>query len=150
MTNAQIVAKLRGEEEILSTRYSKLSKLFIFLSLFLLIWIIILFIGIVFEYGHTWAALSFNGWILFVSILFVIFIILELVFYFHFSSVFEKRIKLEKPKPEFINGKKVYIFTYPEGMDGGIFSKTYIQIDENTVLRLRNLMIPPEDLWQKK
>ena len=35
-------------------------------------------------------------------------------------------------------------------MEGGIFSKTYIHINDKTILRLRTLMIPPEDLWGEK
>jgi hypothetical protein len=30
---------------------------------------------------------------------------------------------------------------------GGIFSKTYIIIDEDRVLNIRYQMIPPNDLW---
>jgi preprotein translocase subunit YajC len=48
---------------------------------------------------------------------------------------------------ENVDGKKVIAFTNPEDAQGGIFSKTYIKIDDTYVLRLRELMIPPEDLW---
>ena len=51
---------------------------------------------------------------------------------------------------EFINEKKVHIYTYPKGITGGIFSKTYIDIDGHNILRLRTLMIPPGELWGKK
>ncbi len=40
--------------------------------------------------------------------------------------------------------------TYPEGVEGGIFSKTYVGIDEHNVLRLRTLMVPPDELWSQK
>jgi hypothetical protein len=98
-------------------------------------------------YGHDWALLNLESWIIALGVLFVIFIILELIFYSHLSSVKNKRIESKKPKIEFINGKRVIVFTYPKGKEGGIFSKTYIDIDENSVLRLKSLMIPPEELW---
>ena len=80
----------------------------------------------------------------------IVFILLELIFYLHFSSVSKKTFEVEKPKQEFIDGKKVHVFTHPKGIEGGIFSKTYIEIDEKNVLRLRTPMIPPEKLWDKK
>jgi len=56
-----------------------------------------------------------------------------------------------KNKPvEYINGKKIHIYTSPKGTEGGIFSKTYIEIDEHNLLRLRTLMIPPGELWGKE
>jgi hypothetical protein len=52
--------------------------------------------------------------------------------------------------PDYIHGKRLYIYTNPSDSKGGIYSKTYIKIDENNVLRIRNLMIPPDELWNKK
>ena len=54
---------------------------------------------------------------------------------------------MEKPKPEYIDGKIVVDITFPRGTDGGVYSKTYIEIDESSILRLKNLMIPPNELW---
>ena len=45
---------------------------------------------------------------------------------------------------------KGFIFLLILGVEGGIFSKTYIEIDNKNVLRLRTLIIPPEELWVKK
>jgi hypothetical protein len=53
-------------------------------------------------------------------------------------------------KPEFIDGKYVHVFTYPKGIEGGIFSKTYIEIDTENVLRLRILIASPNELWSNK
>jgi len=147
MSKPQKQTELRNIENKLTGKYSLLSKLFLFIAILLIIWIIIVFAGISYlGYGHDWAGLGLEGWIIALCALFGVFIILELIFYSHFSSVKDKRIELEKPKSEFINGKRVYVYTYPKE-EGGIFSKTYIEIDEHSVLRLRSLMIPPEDLW---
>jgi hypothetical protein len=70
--------------------------------------------------------------------------------FFQYFSVKNKRAIVEKPKEEFIAGKKVHVFTYPQGIEGGIFSKTYIEVDVDNILRLRTLMIPPEELWESK
>jgi hypothetical protein len=117
----------------------------------LVIWIAIVYAGVAFlEYGQDWALLNLEGWTIAVSALFGIFIILELIFYVHYSSNKSKIAEKQKPKTEFINGKRLHVFTYPKGKEGGIFSKTYIEIDDKNILRLRSLMIPPEDLWSKK
>lgn len=148
MSETQIQVELRNVEDKLRGRYSLLSKLFLLITILLIICVIIVFLGITFlEFGHNWALFGLEGWIIALCALFGVFIIFELVFYSHFSSVENKRIELEKPKPAFINGKRVYVYTHPKGKEGGIFSKTYIDIDEHSVLRLRSLMIPPEELW---
>ena len=108
---------------------------------------VVLFGVFVLGYGQNWAGISLDGWIIVVSLLSVIFILLEFLLYLNLSSLKKKRIELEKPKPEYINGKRVCVFTYPVGVEGGIFSKTYIELDKDNVLRLRSLIIPPEELW---
>jgi hypothetical protein len=151
MYESQKQTELRNIEDKLRGRYSLLSKLFLFIALLFIICVVFVFIGITFlEYGHNWALFSLEGWIITLCLLLLFFILLELIFYYNFSSVRRKRIELETPKSEFINGKRVYVFTHPKGKEGGIFSKTYIEIDEHSVLRLRSLMILPEELWSKK
>jgi hypothetical protein len=147
MSESEIQVNLRKIEAKLQDKYSLFSKLFIVIAIILVVLVSVIFLGIiVYEHGYNWALLSLDGWIIGVSSLFVIFIILELGFYFHFFSVVNKRIELEKPKPEFINGRRIYVHTSPKGVEGGIFSKTYVEIDKHNVLRLRILMIPPHEL----
>ena len=146
MSETQKQAGLRNIEDKLAGRYSILTKLLLIISIILIIWIILVFEGVS-SLGYNWAGLSLENWIITLCVLFGFFIILELIFIYHYKTVKSKRVELEKPKPEFINGKKVYIYTCPEDKKGGIFSKTYIEIDEHSVLRLRSLMIPPEELW---
>ena len=81
------------------------------------------------------------------SALIGLFIFLEIIFYLHLFLLRRKRLKIGKPKPDFIDGKKVIDITFPSGTDGGIYSKTYIEIDNQSILRLKNLMIPPNELW---
>ena len=148
MSEKQIQVEMRLYEDKLRTKYSLLIKLFLLISLLLLLAVVIVFLGIAyFETGYNWAGLNFDGWNILASGFFVFFLILILFFYTHFSSVRKRIIELEKPKPEFIDGKLVHVYTIPAGKEGGLFSKTYIQIDEHNVLRLRTLMIPPEEVW---
>ena len=148
MSEQQIQVEMRLYEDKLKKRYSFLIKLFLLFSLLLIIAIVIVFTGIAyFDSGYNWAGLDLNGWNILSSTFFALFIILILFFFLHISSVRKKIIELEKPKPEFINGKLVHVFTLPKGKEGGLFSKTYIEIDDHNVLRLRTLMIPPEEVW---
>jgi len=148
MSETQNKTELRTAENKLSNRYSLLSKILFLITIILIIWIVVLFVGISsLGLGYNWAGMSLEGWIIALCAIFGVFIIFELIFYMHYSSVKDKRAELEQPKAEFMDGRRVYIYTHPKGKEGGIFSKTYVEIDETTVLRLRTLMIPPEELW---
>ena len=150
MYQSEIETEMRSVEDKLRRRYSLLSKIFIIIGLLFTIFIIIVFLGIhSLGYGYNWALISLDQWIIALCALFGFFVILELLFFFHFSFAKSKRADAEKPKQEFLDGKRVFVFTFPKGKEGGIFSKTYIEIDNNRVLRLRSLMIPPEELWGK-
>jgi len=123
----------------------------ILLTVVLVVWFFILLAG-VYIWGYTgdWAFLSLNNWILILSGLIVFFIILNIFLNYRLKTFDEKRIEEEKPRPEFMKGRKVHEYTFPKQSEGGIFSKTYISIDEHNVLRLRILMIKPDELWRKK
>jgi len=148
MTTPENLEELRNSEIKLRNRYSRLFMFFLFITILLIILIVIVVIGIIFlGLGINWALLSFEGWILTLSSLIVIFIFLELILYLHYHFIRKKLQELEKPQLEFIDGKKIYAYTFPTGIEGGVYSKTYIEIDHQSILRLRNLMIPPEELW---
>ena len=143
--------KTDGTNNTLRVIYPKLSKLFLITSILFIIWILFVAMGaFILEMGPNWALLNLENWITAWCVLTVIFIILEVVFYFQYTSKVDKKLELDKPGPEFLHDKQVYVYTYPTGAEGGIFSKTYISIDENSVLRLRGLMIPQQKLWGKK
>ena len=151
MSEALINQELRAKEDTLRGRYSKLSFLFLLIGIISVLAAVVVFLGvIIWDYGYNWAGAPLGTWFSVVSGFLVFIILLNLLFYFHFSKTKDNRIKAEQPKPEYINGKRVHIFTHPKGKEGGIFSKTYIEIDKHHILRLRSLMIAPEDLWGKK
>jgi len=143
--------KTDGPNNTLRIIYPKLSKLLLITSILFIIWILFVAMGaFILEMDPNWALLNLENWINAWCLLTVIFILLEFFFYFQYASKVDKKLKTGKPEPEFLNGKRVYVYTYPPGEKGGIFSKTYISIDKNSVLRLRGLMIPQQKLWDKK
>lgn len=145
------IRELKKVEDKLRVRYSKLSKVFLVIAVLFIIWIVFVALGVfILEKGPDWALLTLDNWIYTWCVLIVVFIVLEVFFYFHYISVRKGRLEQEKPKPEFYSGKRLHVYTHPKGVEGGIFSKTYIHIDENSILRLRTLMISPGDLWSKK
>jgi hypothetical protein len=147
MSNANIQVKLRNEEKKLGNRYLKLIKLFLQLTILFIIIASIVLIGILaFGAGYNWALFSIDAWLIAVNVITIIFILFTILFYYHLIIIKKKITELEKPKPEFLDGRRVYIYTFPSGIQGGIFSKTYIEIDKNSILRLRTLIIPPNDL----
>jgi len=136
------------ELENMHNKYSRLTKIIFLIGMIVVLWAAIVFIGILFwGYAYDWALVNLDAWLLIDSIIIAILIITELALYFRYSNYKEKAVEIEKPKPEFIGGKKVTVFTYPKGMDGGVFSKTYVELDDHNILRLRALMVHPGELW---
>jgi hypothetical protein len=90
-----------------------------------------------------------------ISVFIGIFIIIDIIlyatpsFYSDDSSVHEMFEPVEFPEVEKRKGKQVHEFTYPVGSEGGVFSKTYVLIDNENIIRIRNQMIKKEDVWKK-
>jgi hypothetical protein len=140
------------QEEKLKQRYLKLSKIFLLITLIYVLWIAIVIIGVYnLKYDPRWAVFTIADWILSAIVLISILLALELLFIL--QTLLLKR-KKEQPAPrphlEYVQGKQVYHYTLPNGAKGGIFSKTYVLIDDDRVLHLRYQMIQPQDLWRKQ
>jgi len=145
------IEKVERVKDKLGVRYSRLSKVFLIITVLFIIWVVIIALRIyLFGLDYNWALLSLNNWIYVCCFLIGFFIILDVLFYYHYNIAKDKRLIQEKPKPRLYRSKRLYHYTQPEGAEGGIYSKTYIKIDENSVLRLRTLMVPPGALWGKK
>lgn len=138
-------------EEKIKKKYVGITNLLFFIGVISIIGFLIIFSGIFFfHFEYNWAVFSFENWVLIISTILGILILLEILFYFRFSNIQLQMKKKSQPSPEFIDGKYIHVFTYPKGMEGGIFSKTYIEIDSENTLKLRTLIIPPNELWSKK
>jgi hypothetical protein len=131
-----------NKQQQIKKRYYMLSKLIIIVSIVYFIWILVNILGVYFiGLGNKWAVLPMTQWILSAIILFSIAIGSILFFILHLSLI-HKKIQDEKNKPVYLHGKRLYTYTYPEGSKGGIFSKKYIQIDNQTILCIRFQMVP--------
>jgi len=138
-------------EDKLKVRYLKVLKIILLISVIYLIWTVFHIISVYFlGFGNKWAVFTMDQWILSSIFLYSIFIGLVFVFILHYFIVKKRRIELEKPKPVFFKGKRLFTYTQPKEIVGGIFSKTFMKIDEDIVLSLRYQMIPPQNLWGKK
>jgi hypothetical protein len=131
-----------------------LPKFFLIISVILLMWIVIVLSGVsVLELDSDWAGLTLSSWLIVISVLFGAFIIIDMLMYLS-PSLFTKGEIQEfvstDSTAEYLDGKKVFEYTFPEDKTGGIFSKTYVKIDENTLVRIRNQMIPAEFLWPEE
>ena len=135
------------DEEKQKHRLLKISKIFFLITMIYSLWIAILIMGVYFlNLGFRWAGFTIEQWLLSAIVLVSIIIVLEVILLLQYTLSRMKQLRPKKQK-ETIQGKKVYRYTIPVDAKGGIFSKTYILIDEDRVLNLRYQMIPPNDLW---
>ena len=145
------IKKLDEEELRLKSKYVRWSKLILILSLIYVLWVFFVVISVYFlGMGYNWAFMTMDNWILSSIVLTCFFIILEIVFLFHIQIVRRERREREKPQPMFYRGRKLHVYTYPETAKGGVFSRTYIPIDDDNVLRLRTLIVSAKEIWKRK
>jgi hypothetical protein len=140
------------DEDKFKQRLLKVSKLFFLFTIIYSLWIALIIIGTyLLQLGSKWAALSLEQWILSAIALISVIIALEVILFLQYILLRKKQLQPETQKqPMFMQGKHVHSFTIPLDAKGGIFSKTYIVIDESRVINLRYQMIPPNDLWGQK
>lgn len=138
------------DKEKIQHRYLRITKLFFLLISIYLLWISVILIGTYFlQLEYKWAVLTIEQWILSAIFLICIVIGFEFIILLIYFISKKRHLTPKHKKVKFIQGKKVYSYTLPITAKGGIFSKTYIMIDEKRVLNLRYQMIPPQDLWGK-
>jgi len=131
-----------------------LPKLFLILAVVFSMWIVLVLSGQMFlEYSSTWTGLSLSFWLLLISVLFGAFIVIDIIIYAHPRLLIHSDIlSVDLPMSSSVaikDGKHIYEFTFPKNVKGGLFSKTYISIDEENVVRLRHQIISYEQLWGK-
>jgi hypothetical protein len=142
--------KIRADVR-LKKRYLILSKLILLIAIIYSLWIAFIIISVYFlGFGNRWAVITMDEWILSAVIILGVFLGFEIFFIFHHYMIRRRRIEQEKPKPLLYHGKEVHNFSLPIGSEGGIFSKTYVRIDEEHIVNIRYQMVPPKELWGKK
>ena len=140
------------DEEKLKRRYLKASKLLFLFTILYSLWVALVIMGAYFlQLENKWAVFTIGQWILSAIILISVVIAIEIFFLLHNTLLRKKQVQAEQPQqPVYLKGKQVNSYTIPQGAKGGIFSRTFIMIDETRVLNLRYQMIPPNDLWKQK
>ena len=139
-------------EEKQKHRLLRVTKIFFLVTILYSCWIILVVLGTYFlKLGYNWAGLTLEQWILSAIVLIGLILAIEIIVLLRYLLPRIKRLRPEKTKrKEYIQDKRVYRYTIPQDAKGGIFSKTYVLIDEDRVLSLRYQMIPPNDLWGQK
>lgn len=139
-------------EEKQKHRLLRVTKIFFLITILYSCWIILVVLGTYFlKLGYNWAGLTLEQWILSAIVLIGLILAIEIIVLLRYLLPRIKRLRPEKTKrKEYIQDKRVYRYTIPQDAKGGIFSKTYVLIDEDRVLSLRYQMIPPNDLWGQK
>ncbi len=139
-------------EEKQKHRLLRATKIFFLVTILYSCWIILVVLGTYFlKLGYNWAGLTLEQWILSAIVLIGLILAVEIIVLLRYLLPRIKRLRPEKTKrKEYIQDKRVYRYTIPQDAKGGIFSKTYVLIDEDRVLNLRYQMIPPNDLWGQK
>jgi hypothetical protein len=138
------------DEEQQKQRLLKATKFFFLFTVLYTLWIAVVIMGVYFLHlGNKWAILSMEKWILSAIALISVAIGLEVVLLIQYTLSKKKQLEPKKQK-EYIQGKQLHSYTIPFDAKGGIFSKTYILIDEDRVLNLRYQMIPSNDLWRQQ
>jgi hypothetical protein len=133
-------------------RMLKVAKFFFLFTVLYTLWTAIVIMGVYFlQLGSKWAVLSMEQWILSAIAIISIAIGLEVILLLQYMLSKREALEVLEPKKqkhvEYIQGKQMHIFTIPLDAKGGIFSKTYILLDEERVLNIRYQMIPPNNLW---
>ena len=138
------------DEEKQTQRLMKVSKFLLLCTIIFSLWIACLIISVYFlQFENKWAIFTIEQWILTAIVFISIAIGLEIILLLYYLLSRKKHIQPEK-QLIFLEGKQVHNYTIPINAKGGIFSKTYILIDEKRILNLRYQMIPPSDLWKQK
>ncbi|MBN1859901.1 MAG: hypothetical protein JW840_00410 [Candidatus Thermoplasmatota archaeon] len=137
------------DEDKQKRRLLKTSKFFFLITMIYSLWIVLLVMSVYFlQLEYKWAGLTIEQWILSAIVLISLILALYVILLLQYIILKNKHLHPEKQKEhEYIQGKQVYHYTIPLDAKGGIFSKTFILIDEDNVLNLRYQMIPPNDLW---
>lgn len=134
-------------EEKTRVKYLNFFKILLVLSLILSLIIILITIGVT-AFGPNWAIIGLDIWIYFLVVLLIFFTILELTLYYRYISLKRKGNIKKQPQNQYINGRRVVVYTCPKGAIGGVFSKTYIPVDKKYILLLKNRIIPPSEIWK--
>jgi len=140
----------RPWDEVLKRRYVRFSKFILIIAVIYTIWTSIVIASVyLLRAPFNWAGFPVDIWVMSNIGLLAVLLGIECVFLLHFLIERQKHMQPRKPKKTFFHGKRLFTYTIPESSHGGFFTKTYIEIDDESILNLRYQMIPSQDLWKK-
>lgn len=129
-------------------QYSFLMKLALVILILYTLWVAVIIVSIYYlNLGYRWSILSMEEWFIVGCVLFAFIIILEVIC---ITRVAPSRKKEEASKKlmvekKVVEGKNIWVYTHPEGVKGGVFSKTYVPVDDENYLELR-IQIKNQDM----
>jgi len=157
-----VEAEPAGVDGRLRSRYRRIAVLFLVIAIIFTVWTIVVVLSIfMLGVGNGLTFLTPTEWVIANIIVVAVFLVLDSLIYLRYRSKargLEPQVAREPRRwrrgkkapvaaPEMIHGSEVYTVTLPLGARGGIFSKTFVPIDDHRVLQLRFQMIPPASLW---
>ncbi len=145
----------------LRAKYRRITLWLLIVAIIFTVWTLsVLFAVFSLQLGGRWTIISPTYWVVADVIVVALVLLIDALIFMRYQGktrstrpkvVKEKkgrRARKEKaPEPEMLKGRQVYTVTLPHGAKGGIFSKTFVAIDDRRVLQLRYQMIPPATLW---
>lgn len=131
----------------LRKRYITWSVLLFFAGVIILLWNVLVVIGVYnLNLGYRWAILSMSEWMYAGWIIFSLFIMIELVFFAQYYKQLQNQMVPSSYDDLTFKGKKLLVYTFPSEAHGGVFSKTHVQVDKDTIVNIRVQLIREEDV----
>ncbi|MEM0493270.1 MAG: hypothetical protein QXS02_04900 [Candidatus Thermoplasmatota archaeon] len=125
--------------------YSNLMRISLIIILLYTLWAIFVITSIYYlNLGYRWSILSMEEWFIIGCILYALTLVLEIICIIRITRLHEhKKTEVKNNTPttlaekKTIQDKTIWVYTYPEGAKGGVFSRTYIPLDDDSYLQLR-------------
>ena len=157
-------AESTGTDIRLRVKYRRITIFLLLIAILFTLWTAAIVLSVfTYQMDARWAVLTPTEWVIIDIALVAFFLLIDAAVYMRYRAKTRplhpkppkmkkpRKAKIEKPAaPPMIKGHEVYTVTLPMGAKGGIFSKTFVPIDDRRVLQLRYQMIPPTTLWPPK
>jgi hypothetical protein len=157
-----VEADLAAVDVRLRSRYRRIAVLLLVIAIIFTVWTIAVVLSIfMFGVSNGLTFLTPTEWVIANIIVVALFLAIDGLIFLRYRNKTRGLAPQAAPQarrwrrgrkepvaaPEMIHGHEVFTVTLPLGAMGGIFSKTFVPIDDQRVLQLRFQMIPPTTLW---
>jgi len=156
-----VEAEPEGINIRLRAKYRRITLLLLVVAILFTIWTLaVIFAVFSLQLAGRWTLISPTYWVLADITIVALFLVVDALIFSRYRAKTHpsrpkaarvkkaRKAKAQKePASQMMKGRAVYTVTLPIGAKGGIFSKTFVAIDDSRVLQLRYQMIPPTSLW---